>query len=487
MALPVNIDQLLGGHSVEWERIEFKKGWNPEDIVHSLCAFANDINNWGGGYIVVGVESIDGTPILPPAGIDIRKIDDYQKELLNICQRCEPFIQVVPCPVVYQDKDILIIWVPGGSERPYKAPVTLGDKSPKYYYVRHGSVSAKATLVEENTLISLAAKIPFDDRINHQADIDKLDLGLIREYLKSVGSDLYEDSATIPFKDLCAQMQIIGGTPEYVRPKNVGLLFFTENPEEFIPCARIEVVHFIDEAGDRFVEKPFNGPLHKQVKDVLNYIKTQVIETRVFKIAEMEDALRVTNYPYDALEEIICNAAFHKSYDVQNPIEIRINPSYIDVLSFEGPMPPITQADLSKERIINRFYRNRRIGDFFKELRLTEGRSTGFPKVYKSVRLNGSPIPKFETDDHNGYFLATLNIHPAFIKPDANEQKVMAFCSTPKSSREILEYLGKTYHSYNLKKFIQPLVDKYCLIPTATSEQNSNRKFISREVAQTKD
>ena len=97
-----------------------------------------------------------------------------------------------------------------------------------------------------------------------------------------------------------------------------------------------------------------------------------------------------------------------------------------------------------------------------------------------------APQYQFETDEHNGYFLATLNIHPAFIKPDANEQKVMAFCSTPKSSREILEYLGKTYHSYNLKKFIQPLVDKYCLIPTATSEQNSNRKFISREVAQTK-
>lgn len=54
MALPINIEQLLGGHSVERERIEFKKGWNPEDIVHTICAFANDINNWGGGYIVVG-------------------------------------------------------------------------------------------------------------------------------------------------------------------------------------------------------------------------------------------------------------------------------------------------------------------------------------------------------------------------------------------------------------------------------------------------
>jgi ATP-dependent DNA helicase RecG len=55
MALPVNINQLISGKAVEWDRLEFKKGWNPEEIVHSLCAFANDINNWGGGYVFKSV------------------------------------------------------------------------------------------------------------------------------------------------------------------------------------------------------------------------------------------------------------------------------------------------------------------------------------------------------------------------------------------------------------------------------------------------
>lgn len=48
MALPINIEELIHGQSIEWDRLEFKKGWNPEDTVHSICAFANDINNWGG-------------------------------------------------------------------------------------------------------------------------------------------------------------------------------------------------------------------------------------------------------------------------------------------------------------------------------------------------------------------------------------------------------------------------------------------------------
>ena len=48
MALPVNITELLHGKVVERERLEFKEGRNPEDVLHSVCAFANDINNWGG-------------------------------------------------------------------------------------------------------------------------------------------------------------------------------------------------------------------------------------------------------------------------------------------------------------------------------------------------------------------------------------------------------------------------------------------------------
>lgn len=62
MALPININELLTGTTVEWERLEsFKEGWNPLDIMQSICAFAGDINNWGGGYIVVGIDENNGS------------------------------------------------------------------------------------------------------------------------------------------------------------------------------------------------------------------------------------------------------------------------------------------------------------------------------------------------------------------------------------------------------------------------------------------
>ncbi len=418
MSLPININQLLNGKIVEWERIDFKKGWNPEDVVHSICAFANDLHNWGGGYIVIGVAENSGVPILPPVGINLHDIDDIQKELLNITNTISPYPVVIPQPIEYMDKMILVIWVPGGENRPYKAPISLGAKeNQKAYYVRVGSVTKRANLHEEQMLLSLAAKIPFDDRICHNADVSDLNLLLIRDFLRKVDSNISEtDALNMPFEELCWNMQIVGGTPEYVKPKNVGLLFFSENPEKFIPYARIEIVRFHDDTGDHFDEKILNGPIHIQLQEALSYIKSQIIEEKVTKIDGQAEAERAYNYPYAAVEEILSNAVYHKSYDDRNPIEVRIEPHAITVYSLAGPMPPITNADLKKERIVSRNYRNRRIGDFLKELDMTEGRSTGIPKAYRAMRNNGSPDPIFSTNDLNQYFLAELPIHPSFIK-----------------------------------------------------------------------
>jgi ATP-dependent DNA helicase RecG len=56
--------------------------------------------------------------------------------------------------------------------------------------------------------------------------------------------------------------------------------------------------------------------------------------------------------------------------------------------------------------------RNRRIGEFLKELDLTEGRSTGIPKILKVTAVNGSPTPLFETDDERASFVVRLPAHP---------------------------------------------------------------------------
>lgn len=90
-------------------------------------------------------------------------------------------------------------------------------------------------------------------------------------------------------------------------------------------------------------------------------------------------------------------------------------PDRIEILSFPGPLPPIKNEDLQKRRVIARDYRNRRTGDFLKELRLTEGKATGFPLIGDEMSRNGNPEPQFYTDEEKTLFLGKLPAHLSLL------------------------------------------------------------------------
>ena len=69
---------------------------------------------------------------------------------------------------------------------------------------------------------------------------------------------------------------------------------------------------------------------------------------------------------------------------------------------------------LNVGQAVSRRYRNRRIGEFLKEIDLTEKKSTGITKILRSLESNGSPPPVFETDDDRNYFIVTVYQHESF-------------------------------------------------------------------------
>ena len=415
MSLPIGINELLSGQVIEWERLEFKKGWNPEAIIRSICAFANDINNLGSGYVVVGIEEKNGQPQLPPVGIDPKEIDGYQKKIIELGHKIKPKYFPVIEPVVFKDKHILVIWVPGGDDRPYKAPTTLKkEKSLHEIYIRRGSVTKIADTKETKQLAEISATVPFDDRKNYQASLQDLKLNLIESFLADVNSQLRSQVHELPFESLCKQLNIVKGPDEDLRPINAGLLLFSSDPEKFFPGSRIEIVTYHDEIGDNFSEKSFSGPMHVQLKNALLYIKNTVIEEQVKKVPDKAEARRFYNYPFEAIEEALANAVYHRDYSVREPVEVQIRSDNIAILSYPGPLPPLDNQALKKSHVLARLYRNRRLGDFLKELHLTEGRATGIPKMRNALKQNGSPEPKFETDGDRYYFLCQIYIHPEF-------------------------------------------------------------------------
>jgi ATP-dependent DNA helicase RecG len=445
MKLPVNIDDLLTARTVEWERLEFKAGWNPKHVMHTMCAFANDFHNLGGGYIIIGVDEDNGRPILPPAGLPVRQLDAIQKEIVEIGYRIVPYYHPIIAPYEVAGKHILVLWATGGQNRPYKAPVSLTKGEREFaYYIRKGSVTVRAGHQDETELMTLAANVPFDDRVNQRATMEDLDLGLIRSYLKQVKSDLFRESAKMDFSRLSRQMNIVDGPDEALHPKNVGLLFFNDTPSEFFPQTQIDVVHFPDGPdADTFTEKSFKGPLHIMLQDALSHIQSMVIEEKVIKYPARPEADRFFNYPFASIEEALCNAVYHRSYEIREPVEVRVLPESITVGSFPGPDRSIRDQDMREFRFLSRRYRNRRVGEFLKELDMTEGRGTGIPKMLREIKKNGSPEPIFHTDGDRTFFLVEFPVHPVFA--EAIKQKEV--------TREVTRELQETLRLKNAEHF----------------------------------
>lgn len=461
-ALPVNIDELLKGQIVEWERLEFKAGWNPEAFIHTVSAFANDINNWGGGYLIIGVQEANGQPIFPPIGLTPNTIDAIQKEILELGNRIRPHYHPVVSPTVFQEKMILVIWCPGGQTRPYQAPEALAKNAPYAYFIRRNSSTVKAQTSDIQKLHELSNQVPFDDRIYHQAELTDLNIGLIKDFLREIKSDLLSEVDKLSFSHLCRQMQIAQGPDEYLKPLNIGLMMFNNHPERFFPCAQIDVVDFHDEIGNSFSEKIFKGPIHVQLKEVLRYLQSMLIKEEVRKRPDRAEADRFYNYPYEALEEVLANSVYHKDYAQREPIEVSIHSDRIEILSFPGPLPPLKIEDLNKGSVRVRTYRNRRIGDFLKELHLTEGRCTGVPKIHNAMEINGSPPPIFQTDENHSFFLVTLPIHPEATRRIISKQK-------PESlENKTHQLIGET-HQLELKTH------------QLTDETHQNKAFLEKE------
>lgn len=448
-------------------------------------------------------------PKLPITGLNKECLDRIQKELLNKCNLIEPRYLPVVEATVYEGKNILVIWAPGGDDRPYKCPLMLNSdgaakKSDRAYYIRKLSSTIRANAREERELISLSRDVPFDDRINPHADVADIRSSLMSEFLHAVGSELYTSSLTRTAEAVASDMKLVRGPSEYRKPVNVGLMFFSERPDDFFPYTQIEVVSKPDPTGIGMRERIFRGPLDRQLRDALGYIRNSIIEEYVTKVPDEAEAIRFFNWPYRAIEEALCNAVYHRSYQIHEPITVTVTPEKMEILSIPGPDLSISDEDLANRVLISSRYRNRRIGDFLKELHLVEGRNTGIPLIINAMRQNGSGQPEFKTDEHRSYFRVVLPVHPIFLhevvkdglnmhsertkrarrkKSDTRDLIIDALNHNSLSMREIAAQLGYSKLTDSVRSIIKDLIndgEAEYLYPDKTN--NPNQKIRLKRV-----
>ncbi|HUX17612.1 MAG TPA: ATP-binding protein, partial [Acidithiobacillus sp.] len=174
----------------------------------------------------------------------------------------------------------------------------------------------------------------------------------------------------------------------------------------------------------------------RMTRDALDYIKRNLITETVIKHRDRAEATRVENFPYGAIEDAVVNAVYHRGYDTREPIEVRIEHSEMFVISYPAPDRSVRLEQLRAGRARPRRYRNRRIGEFLKELEFTEGRSTGIPKIMEAMEKNGSPPAEFEFDEDHSYFMVRLPIHPAAREVAESQAGLESTQSRPESRPE---------------------------------------------------
>lgn len=427
MNFHLNIEKFLSKRLIESDRLEFKRGWNPSSIYRSICAFANDFENTGGGYILIGVDEENGVAKRPVAGVNPSELDKIQREMIGFNNLIKPFYAPRLFIEEVDDKPIIILWVPSGNSRPYEVPGNITAKEKQYnFYIRRYSNSVVPSHDERLELISLANQTPFDDRANTSASINDISALLIREYLIKAKSKLVDSIEDTDRKVLFRSLDLVSGPDELLFPKNIALLMFNYNPEQFFPRSHIEWVEFPNgPQSPEFIERPtIIGPIQYQVEQALNYFKTYILQEKIIKVQHKAEALRVWNYPFAAIEEAIVNAVYHKNYQVREPVEVRIFPEKIEIINYGGLDRSVRIEDLNQGIIRSRRYRNSRIGDFFKELELCEAKGTGIPTIRQQMKLNDSPPPIFETDEERTFFIITLPINELYENAEIHEDKV---------------------------------------------------------------
>lgn len=427
MELEFSIEDLLNGRRIESDRLEFKAGWNPDDIYPSICAFANDFENQGGGYIIIGVEEENGIAKRPVKGVDEEELDAIQKSMLGFNKKIIP--AYFPKTIIdrVDDRYVLILWVPAGIQRPYKAPEHITAKKEKSYkyFIRYNTSSISATPEQEQELIQMAGRIPFDEQPNPVAGFEDISLVLLEEHLKATGSKLAKQVSIRGVREILEEMKLLEGEPERLRIKNVALMMFCEEPDRFFPYMQVDIVKFPNGSindPNNFIEVPsIKGSVPSIIKRTMEKLQDMVIEERITKVDYQMEAVRRFSYPYQALEEAVVNAFYHRDYMSYEPVHIEIEPDCINIISFPGIDRSVPMEIVKKgERFRTRVYRNRRLGEFLKELHLSEGHSTGIPTIQDELARNGSPRAVFETDEERRGLCVRIPIHSDFLKNNDN-------------------------------------------------------------------
>ena len=419
--MPYNID-LKEISQRESEKVEWKENGDDKNIITSIVktitAFANDIANLGGGYVVCGAKEIKDKydfPKLVYTGLSANKLKEIEGKVLQHCRdyvspSLAPLVQELNVPMD-ESRRILVFIVTTDS-----AAHTYRDGETAKYYVRIGRETREARngilrqLFENKKLIE-----PFDKRPNpnlSETDIDPL---LFRDCMSEMNlllpnkqlEDYYSDTEQIAefIPPLFAKKSLDGG----FCLRNFALFMFGKKKALSLNFPDIYTILSIyngtdrsEPSGERY---SLTGSIIEQAKKVIGLLDT-LTYTIFDKTSEHPNKEK---YPKSAIHEAVINAIVHRDYEISEPVRITIFSDRIEVRS-PGALHWGVDLEKFKAGKAGPKWRNQSFAYLFNKLHLTQSEGQGIPTIIRTMKEEGCPGPVFEIEKEN--VTCILYAHP---------------------------------------------------------------------------
>jgi len=369
----------------EGEELEYKEGFNVNDIATTIAAFSTH----KGGYIIVGVRN-DGVPV----GF-MGSEEEIKAKLSNICNSTNGGQANIN--VDFKDhgnkKKLAIIRVHAGHRKPY------GWRGACYN--RIGSRDQKLT-PEEITKISLESQNLSYDTLpgkiyNRDANIGDIDEKKLKGYVQE--AIVGKRKRAIDFNDTGSVLKNLDLLTNNNCVRNAALLFFAKDVQVAFPQAHIKFLRYhgdkVDDSKLAF-RKIINGSLLQQIKKTIELIRANT-ENRI--VMRGLKRIELNQYPLEAVRESIINAIAHRDYSIfGSNITIRLFDNQLEVINPGGLMRGIKLDDLIKGGCPST-RRNTAVCRLLDNIGLMEQSGQGIKNILRAMKDMGLEKPEIFAND----------------------------------------------------------------------------------------
>ncbi|HET9621321.1 MAG TPA: ATP-binding protein [Kofleriaceae bacterium] len=239
------------------------------------------------------------------------------------------------------------------------------------------------------------ADLPYDAHGVKGASLDELDLRRFQlEYLPVASSPEALAQNHRSEDDQLRALRLVGADGA---PTVTALLTIGVEPRRWIPGAYVQ---FLRLDGTQLTDpvkshRDLTGTLADQVRRV-----DEVVRANIRHSVTIGGALRgeATDYPEEALRQLIRNALLHRTYEGSAaPVRITWFSDRIEIQNPGGPYGQVTRETFGTPGFAD--YRNPTIAEALKSLGFIERFGVGIATVRQRLAANGNPPPEFTIED----------------------------------------------------------------------------------------